>query len=109
MMQKYHAKKVKTDGFTFDSQKEAKRYLELLFLEKAGKISGLKVHPEYVLLPPQWILGELAERGVKYIGDFEYMMDGETVVEDVKGVKTPEYILKRKMMLYFHGIQISEV
>ena len=52
---------------------------------------------------------ELIERGVYYIADFVYYRDGEYVVEDAKGVRTKEYIIKRKLMLYVHGIKIKEV
>ena len=53
----------------------------------------------------------MIERPVKYIADFSYTKDGETVVEDVKSAatKTPEYILKRKMMLWEFGIEVKEV
>lgn len=63
------------------------------------------------LLPAQYDerTGKLIERGVRYVADFVYQTDGFTVVEDTKGMRTKDYVLKRKMMLYFHGIRIQEV
>ena len=106
---KYHAKKVTYNGIEFDSKKEAKRYAELLLLERAGAISELQLQVKYELLPSQRIDGKVVERPVFYVADFVYKQDGQTIVEDTKGVKTKDYILKRKMLLYFHGIKIKEV
>ena len=106
---KYHAKKVTYNGETFDSKKEAKRYTELLLLERAGAISGLQRQVKYELLPSQRIDGKVVERPVHYVADFRYEQDGKTVVEDTKGVKTKDYIIKRKLMLWVHNIQIKEV
>lgn len=99
------------DGITFDSRREAIRYRELTLLERAGKISGLQRQVKYLLLPAQKVAGKTAERAVSYIADFVYRdaSTGETVVEDVKGVRTEVYKLKRKLMLFAHGIQIKEV
>ena len=120
MRSKYHSKKITRDGLTFDSLKEYKRYQELLLLERAGAIGGLQRQVEFVLIPAQRepdrvgvrggvIKGKTLELAVKYVADFVYEENGETVVEDVKGYKTKEYILKRKMLLYFKGIRIREV
>lgn len=106
---KYGNKKTEVDGIRFDSKKEAKRYLELKVLESAGEISDLRRQVKYELIPSQRINGKVVERKVEYIADFVYLRDGETVVEDTKGIRTKDYILKRKMMLYFHGIKISEI
>jgi len=117
---KYHAKKTVIDGITFDSKKEADRYVQLKVLEKAGEIEGLQMQVEYELIPAQYgpdritptgkhKRGPLLERAVKYKADFVYKVDGLTVVEDVKGFKTKDYIIKRKLMLWVHGIQIREV
>lgn len=110
-MRKYRNKKVTVDGLTFDSKHEAKRYTELKLLERAGEIEDLQMQVSYVLLPSQKLNNRVVERPVKYIADFVYQLKstGETVVEDTKGVRTKDYVLKRKMMLYFHGIQIKEV
>jgi len=117
---KYHAKKTVVDGMTFDSRKEADRYIQLRTLEKAGEIEGLQMQVEFELIPAQYgpdritptgkhKRGPLLERAVKYKADFVYTNHGETVVEDVKGFKTKDYIIKRKLMLWRHGIRISEV
>ena len=116
---KYHSKKVQLDGMTFDSKREAERYIYLKLLQKAGEISDLRCQVEYELIPNQYGAdvitptgkkkrGKLLERAVKYKADFTYIEDGELIVEDVKGFKTKDYILKRKMMLFFHGIRIKE-
>ena len=101
---KYGAKKTTVNGIIFDSKHESERYSELLLLLRGGLITGLKTQVKYELLPKQD-----KERAVHYIADFVYEENGKTVVEDVKGFKTKDYILKRKMMLYFHGIKIKEV
>lgn len=109
-MSKYRAKKIEADGLTFDSRKEYFRWHELSLLEKAGKITNLKRQVKYELLPSQrGFDGKVQERPVNYYADFVYEQDGETIVEDTKGVRTTDYIIKRKMMLFFYGIQISEV
>lgn len=119
---KYGAKKVVVDGITFDSKREFKRWQELSMLQKAGVITDLQRQVKYILIPAQrepdtkgprggLIKGKLIEREVSYIADFVYRdaRTGEWVVEDVKGMRTKEYILKRKMLLYFKGIRIKEV
>ena len=53
--------------------------------------------------------GKVIERPVKYVADFMYEENGQQVIEDAKGVRTKEYILKRKLMLYRYGIRIREV
>ena len=106
---KYHNKKVTINGETFDSKKEAARWQELLLLQRAGKISHLNRQVTYELIPSQFIDGKCAERSVKYVADFVYKEKGNLVVEDTKGMKTPEYIIKRKLMLSVYGIRIKEV
>lgn len=119
---KYHAKKVSIQGEVFDSKKEARRFLELQMLEKAGRISGLQRQKKFVLVPAQYepettgsrggkIKGKLLEREVAYYADFVYFDEEEKdfVIEDTKGVRTPEYIIKRKLMLWLNGYQIREV
>lgn len=123
-MKKYHNKKIKVDGIIFDSKKEAVRYKELKILEKAGIIHDVQRQVKYILIPAQYEhtsgiyskgknkgspkKGKLIERECAYYADFVYTENGETVVEDTKGVKTPEYIIKRKLMLYVHNIKIKE-
>lgn len=110
-MSKYNSKKTVVDGQVFDSKKEANRYQELLLLEKAGVIKNLSRQVKFVLIPPQRDEnGKVVERECSYKADFVYYEeDGETVVEDVKGFRTKEYIIKRKLMLYQYGIRIREV
>ena len=108
---KYRNQKTEVDGITFDSRKEANRWAELKLLERAGEISFLERQPSFVLIPKQVRNGKVIERQTVYKGDFSYQDNktGETVVEDVKGVKTKEYVLKRKLMLWEYGIIIKEV
>lgn len=106
---KYHSRKVVFDGITFDSKKEATRYRELRLLEMAGKITALQRQVKFELIPSQRIDGKVVERPCSYIADFAYCKDGEYIVEDTKGFRTPEYVIKRKMMLHKYGIQIKEV
>ena len=109
---KYRNEKITLDGETFDSKKECRRYYELIILQKAKKISDLTRQVKYVLIPAQRDgEGKLLERECAYIADFVYHDNdnNEVVVEDTKGVRTPEYIIKRKLMLYNHGIKIKEI
>ena len=107
---KYKAKKTVVDGIKFDSKKEAKRYTELKYLEEQGIIKGLQRQVKFVLIPSQRGKdGKVIERECSYYADFVYTMRGERIVEDVKGIRTETYKLKKKMMLYFHGIRIVEV
>ena len=106
---KYHAKKVTHNGITYDSKKECQRHSELLLLERAGVIQGLQRQVKYELIPSQRVDGKVVERPVAYVADFVYQQNGNTVVEDTKGFRTKEYIIKRKLMLWVHGIKIREV
>lgn len=104
-MSKYKNIKTRTsDGILHDSIKEANRWCELNLLLKAGHITDLQRQVRFELLPKQD-----GERAVYYIADFVYNENGKKVVEDVKGVRTKEYRLKKKMMLYFHHIKIKEI
>lgn len=118
---KYGNKKVIVNGITYDSKKEAKRSQELEVLQAAGEIFGLERQAEFLLIPAQRepdrtgpkggkIKGRTIERAVVYIADFCYRdKTGEMVVEDTKGVRTPEYIIKRKLMLWMYGIRVKEI
>ena len=117
---KYNNKKVIVDGIEFDSKKEAKRYRELRLLERAGGIHSLELQKEFVLIPTQREAdtvgarggvkkGKVIEHAVKYKADFVYIQNGERVVEDTKGMRTKDYIIKRKLMLWVHQIRIKEV
>lgn len=109
MKSKYHSRKIETEVGIFDSKKEYKRYLELLDLQKRGTIKGLKRQVPFELIPSQKIGGKVVERACTYKADFVYTFMGDQVVEDVKGFKTPEYVIKRKLMLWIHGIKVTEV
>lgn len=97
----------------YDSKREAKRATELKLLEKAGVISHLQEQIVYELIPSQYRIvngkKKCVERAMKYIADFQYVENGNTVVEDAKGFRTDVYRIKKKLMLYFHDIQIKEV
>ena len=111
-MSKYGNKKAVIDGITFDSKKEAKRYCELKLLQRAGVISNLELQKEFKLIPAQYDCNnKCIERAVKYKADFYYTENGKRVVEDTKSkaTKTKDYIIKRKLMLYIHGIIVKEV
>lgn len=116
---KYHARKIRADGQTFDSRKEFKRYRELQTLEAAGRITELRRQVTFELIPTQREPdtvgtrggkrpGKVIERPCRYVADFVYRQNGETVVEDCKGVRTPEYTIKRKLMLWRYQIRILE-
>jgi len=109
-MTKYHNRKVTVDGIVFDSVKEAVRYRDLKLMERAGEIQGLQLQVKYVLIPAQKADGKVIEREVAYYADFDYMdKNGDHIVEDTKGIRTKDYIIKRKLMLYKYGIRITEV
>lgn len=112
---KYNNTKIEIDGITFDSRREAKRYSELKLLERCNAISQLELQKVFVLVPAQFEIvngkKKAIERAVKYKADF-YYYDNEKncfVCEDTKGFKTKDYIIKRKLMLYVHGIRIVEI
>ncbi len=117
---KYKNKKVTIDGETFDSKREAKRYFELKTLESAGEIRDLKRQKRFMLILPQYEAvvdakgkskQKCIERECTYVADFVYhdAHTGELVVEDTKGVRTKDYIIKRKLMLLKYHIKIKEV
>ena len=106
---KYRNRKVTRNGITYDSGKEYSRHQDLLLLERAGAIQGLQRQVRFELIPSQRYDGKVVERPVFYVADFVYQEDGKTIVEDTKGFKTKDYVLKRKMMLYLCGIRIREV
>lgn len=97
----------KTDGSA--SKREAKALADLRLRERAGEISELKTQVEFELIPRQYVDGKLAEREIKYIADFTFMEDGRLVTADAKGYRTPMWVLKRKLMLFVHGIRVREM
>lgn len=117
MKSKYHAEKC--GGY--DSKKECRRAAQLRLWQRAGVISDLREQVAYELIPAQYgqcgvdLKGRpvraLMERSCRYVADFVYTdtATGQTVVEDTKGVRTKDYVIKRKLMLYVHGIRIKEV
>lgn len=95
----------------FDSNKEANRWQQLCFLERAGKIHDLKRQVKFELIPAQYQDGRCVERACSYIADFTYMEGNHLVVEDVKSPPTrrkDSYIIKRKLMRWVHHIKIRE-
>ena len=127
MSNKFNAKKIIFNGITFDSKKECERYKQLKILESKGEITNLELQKKFVLIPKQEMeydenlkSGKIKtkrmtiEREISYVADFYYKdKEGKEVVEDVKGCKFGAayniFVLKRKMMLYFYGIQIKEI
>lgn len=110
-MTKYYSKKITVDGVKFDSKREYKRWCELLLLQQEGKIANLDRQVKFELIPSQRIDGKVVERPVHYVADFVYVdtMTCKKVVEDSKGFKTKDYIIKRKLMLWVHGLRVREV
>ena len=109
---KYKASRVIVDDIVFDSGREAKRYNELKLLEKEGYIKDLRRQVKYILIPAQKDEnGKCLERECSYYADFVYVDNdtGNEVVEDTKGMRTKDYIIKRKLMLYIHKIKIWEI
>lgn len=94
--QKYSARKAEVDGHVFDSRAEGRRYQELRILEAAGEISDLTLQPEFVLQEAFLYRGQ-RERAIKYRGDFQYLENGQVVVEDVKGYAPEVFKLKAKL------------
>lgn len=101
---KYRSQRTEVDGIKFASKKEANRYAELKMLERAGKISGLVLQRTFKLIVYGHTVGS-------YRCDFVYYDEGkkDQVVEDVKGVRTREYLIKKNLMLACYGIEVVEV
>ena len=111
-MSKYGAQKTTFQGRTFDSKREAERFAELRYMQMGKLIADLEYQVKFELIPAlKDENGKVIERAVTYIADFVYtdLKTGLKVVEDAKGCKTKEYIIKRKLMLHVHGIRIKEV
>lgn len=120
---KYLNRKVTINGETFASQKEYKRFCELSLLQRAGAITDLQKQVKFVLIPAQYETYErygkngkrlkdgkkCVERGVDYVADFVYKENGKTVVEDTKGMRTKDYIIKRKLFRIKYGFGIKEI
>ena len=109
-MNKYNAKPEIREGKRFHSGKEARRWKELQLLERAGYITELRRQVRYLLIPTQYDEdGKCIERSCNYYADFVYRdKTGKVIVEDAKGYKTQDYIIKRKLLLQIYGIRILE-
>jgi hypothetical protein len=118
---KYHSQKVEIDGILFDSKREANRYRVLKEKAEMGQITSLERQVKFLLIPKQAEpdtvgprggikKGKILEKECSYIADFVYIDEnGERIVEDTKGFRTPDYVIKRKLMLWLHGIRIHEI
>ena len=109
-MNKYRNKKITIDGITFHSQKEGWRYLELKALVRANKIYNLMLQPKFELIPKFEKNGKTF-KPMYYIADFMYLdkTTGKTVVEDVKGFKTKEYQVKKKLFEWRYTMELTEI
>jgi hypothetical protein len=101
-MSKYRNRPVTIDGIRFDSQAEGNRYLILKSRHRVGEIHKLRTHPRYTLLDAFECKG-VKYRAIVYEGDFEYIENGVTVVEDVKGKVTQTFALKMKLFIKRYG------
>lgn len=104
--EKYQNERTEVDGLNFDSKAEAKRWCELQILARIGEITDLQRQVPFVLIPRMKRPSGGMERECTYVADFTYTRKGQAVVEDVKGAVTPEFRLKRKLMLQVHGVEI---
>lgn len=118
---KYGNNKIMLDGITFDSKREAHRYAELKLLRCAGQITDLQLQVRFELLPAQYEItdavytrgarkgqpkrGRCIEKSLTYIADFVYTENGRRIVEDAKGMRTKEYIIKRKLFRWRYGTE----
>lgn len=99
---KFGAQKTIVDGIVFDSKKESLRYKDLVLLQRSGEITGLQLQKEFAIVVNGYKI-------CKYKCDFAYRdSKGDQITEDCKGFRTPEYILKRKLMKAVHNIDILE-
>lgn len=109
---KYRARKTTVGGIKFDSQAEATRYTVLRHMQRVGEISDLQLQVRFPLLAGDVPLRIVSEgypkgRAVSYVADFVYTENGQRIIEDVKGVKTQLYKLKKAIMASM-GYQIRE-
>lgn len=111
-MSKYNSRKTTVDGITFDSKKEARRYLVLKKMEQDGEIKNLRLQVPVELVPSFEIVVDgkkRKRRPITYVADFVYYRDDEKVIEDVKGLRTPVYNIKKKLFEYRYHETIREV
>lgn len=111
-MNKFGAKKTEVAGIVFDSKAEARRYGQLINMERAGHIAGLTRQVPFVLAPSVKFEGaKRIKPALRYVADFCYsdIKTGRVVVEDVKGVITPLFRVKQHLMKTVHNIDIRVV
>ena len=99
---KYNAQRTASNGVEFSSKAESARYAVLLKRQERGEIAKLECQPRFLLQPGFGVPGKKV-RAIEYVADFRYEESGRTVVEDVKGMRTECYNMKRKMFLYLYG------
>lgn len=106
-MSKYGAIKTTVDGIKFDSRAEAVRYTDLKIKQVAGAIKDLQLQPTFILAESVKFDGaKRAKPALRYVGDFSYIENGKRIVEDVKGMETPAFKIKRHLMKSIHGIDV---
>ncbi len=107
---KYKAKRTEVDGIKFMSKSEAKRYVDLKLLERSGQIQNLSLQPRFTLQEGFLNVDTLEkERKIEYVADFMYTENNETIVEDVKGMKTADYKIKRKLFIFKYQNQYKHL
>lgn len=107
--QKYRNRVINTEEGRFDSEAEYRHWCHLKIRQRVGEIKELRRQVVFELIPAQKRPSGGTERACNYVADFVYKEDGQTVCADVKGCATGEYIMKRKLMLHIHGIEIKEI
>lgn len=100
---KFNAKKTVLDGHHFDSMGEARRYVELDLMQRAGEISELQVHPKFKLLD-RFKRGKRTIPAIMFTPDFQYVENGVTVVEDFKGMQrvSADFSIRRRWFMSQH-------
>ena len=110
MKPKYGNRKTEVAGIMFDSKAEANRWCDLMLLVKAGQISCLELQPVYVLAPSvKFTFASRSKPELRYRADFTYLRNGVQIVEDVKGVETEVFKIKRHLMKSVHGIDVRVI
>lgn len=108
--QKYGNEKVEDGGLKFDSKAEYRRWAYLCMLQKAKEITELRMQREFEIIPAQVTPSGKKVRATVYRADFTYRNKaGDLVIEDVKGAVTPEFRIKRKLMLQVFGVEVQEI
>lgn len=108
-MSKYHSRKTVLDGITFDSGAEASRWSQLRLMERANLIHDLERQVSFQLVPEETGPDGKRLRPMRYVADFVYKdAEGKVHVEDVKGVRTEAYKIKKRLMWHILGIAVEE-